>query len=378
MKILYITIPSYFDLEISLIRELSRYVEIKVLMIVSPISKQSSAFNISELPTGANILSFNDVPELHKYRRNVDLNLWNLASVSSNTIKEFFYLSKKIRNFAINWRPDIIHQTTIGKCAFTLLPFLVGFKKILTLHDPIPHNKLGFISNLSRTLIMMSAKNLLFLSKAHDDKFVKSNPIKYYKIYHSKLGVYDFLNSLTSNMELPTSYVLFFGRIDTYKGVDLLINAYKSTVAYKKGIKLVIAGKGEIGLPENELKDPNIILYNRYIENSELADLIRNCLCVILPYRSATQSGCLMSAYAFNKPVIATKVGDFPTEIVDRSTGFLIEPNNEIEIINGIDQFFTNDDNSKMSDNIKKSYGYGGNNSWAVIAKKLYDIYLKL
>ena len=102
MKILYITIPSYFDLEISLIRELSRYVEIKVLMIVSPISKQSSAFNISELPTGANILSFNDVPELHKYKRNVDLNLWNLASVSSNTIKEFFYLSKKIRNFAIN------------------------------------------------------------------------------------------------------------------------------------------------------------------------------------------------------------------------------------------------------------------------------------
>ena len=46
MKILYITIPSYFDLEISLIRELSRFVEIKVLMIVSPISKQSSAFNI--------------------------------------------------------------------------------------------------------------------------------------------------------------------------------------------------------------------------------------------------------------------------------------------------------------------------------------------
>ena len=137
-----------------------------------------------------------------------------------------------------------------------------------------------------------------------------------------------------------------------------------------EGIKLVIAGKGNIGV-EIDINNKDIVLLNRYIDNAELASLISNSQFVVLPYRTVTQSGVLKSAYAFNKPVVATRTGDFADEI-HSTEGILVEPSDEESLKEGIERMAQSDINF-YSKNISIRYSEDGADGWKQIAYKLMD-----
>ena len=86
MKILYLTVPSFFDLEISLIRELKKLVDIKVVMIVSPESMHSSAFSIDKLDERCDIIPATEYRGLEKYANMINLNDWYIANNPDNII----------------------------------------------------------------------------------------------------------------------------------------------------------------------------------------------------------------------------------------------------------------------------------------------------
>lgn len=98
-------------------------------------------------------------------------------------------------------------------------------------------------------------------------------------------------------------YILFFGSVNSYKGVDLLIRAFESFPRNKK-YKMVIAGKGQ----EYPTKSSDIIKINRFIEDDEIAQLFKRAKFVVYPYISATMSGVLSLAYYFNKLVLASDI----------------------------------------------------------------------
>ena len=100
--------------------------------------------------------------------------------------------------------------------------------------------------------------------------------------------------------------ILFFGTVDHYKGVDLLIEAYDQKVFHDKH-KLVIAGKGRHYVTDNK----NIIRLNRFIEDAEVRDLFTKAAIVVYPYRSATMSGVLSLAFYFRKKVVMSDVPFF-------------------------------------------------------------------
>jgi glycosyltransferase involved in cell wall biosynthesis len=192
----------------------------------------------------------------------------------------------------------------------------------------------------------------------------------------SKLSVYDILNRYKVHDNIYGNYILFFGRIESYKGVDLLIDAFFKSNLLSKGVKLVIAGKGRIVHDKSALPQ-NVVLINRFIENEELANLIFHCKYVVLPYLSATQSGCVMSAYAFNKPVLATDVGDFSLTIENCSTGLICKANDEFSLCNALNTL--NEMNlNDMQSNIEKKYQRNGAFSWHRIAMDLADGYKKI
>lgn len=101
-------------------------------------------------------------------------------------------------------------------------------------------------------------------------------------------------------------YILFFGSVNSYKGVDLLIRAFEGSHRIKK-YKVVIAGKGQ----EYPTKSSNIIRINRFIEDDELAQLFKRAKLVVYPYISGTMSGVLSLAYYFNKLVLASDIPFF-------------------------------------------------------------------
>lgn len=371
MNVLYLTIPSYFDLDVSLIREMQKETDIKVLMVLSPTSMKSSAFAIDKLEPMCDIIQAKQYPGIEKYGDVIDLNKWFIANNPDNSFFSCVHLFFKIRKFILDNKTELIHLTNMCKTVFFLIPFLYHFPlTLLTVHDPIPHNCLPWYEELFRRKLFFKAnKNLLFLSKVLLATFCKRYGFPQEKIFFSRISVYDVLKKYKISNNLYGEYILFFGRIEPYKGVDLLIKAFKRTLLAQKGVKLVVAGKGRLDHNKKSVED-NIVILNRFIPNDELATLISHCSFVVLPYISATQSGCIMSAFAFNKPVLASNVGNFPVDIIDNVTGLLCEPNDVDDLSKKIDSMYDLD-LKQISKNIRRRYQETGEYSWCQIAKEL-------
>jgi glycosyltransferase involved in cell wall biosynthesis len=109
-----------------------------------------------------------------------------------------------------------------------------------------------------------------------------------------------------AELKNTSDYILFFGAVDHYKGVDILISAYNRHPESDKH-KLVIAGLGNL----DKITEPNIIRLNRFIEDAEVRDLFTKAAIVVYPYRSATMSGVLSLAFYFRKKVVMSDVPFF-------------------------------------------------------------------
>lgn len=378
MKILYLTVPSFFDLEISLIRELRKLVELKVLMIISPESMHSSAFSIDKLDQRCDIIPAAEYNGMEKYRDMLNLEDWFIANNPDNSIGHCISLAFKIRNFYKQNNFTFLHSTTDCKTAIMFMPYVwKNSNTLYTVHDPIPHRKLSFLNDLIRyRLVFKSYKNLLLLSDALLEPFRNRYKIAAEKIYFSRLSIYDFLQYCKRLPNKIGNYILFFGKIVPYKGVDILIDAYLQSEARLQGIKLVVAGKGFLSHDKLKLGD-DIILKNEYISNDELATLIRHCKFVVLPYVSATQSGCVMCAYAFNKPIVATDVGDLPKEIDDGQTGIICKPNDVKDLQSAVDKMCEMN-LDEMSQKICSKYANAGLYSWRSSAKSIFNTYITI
>jgi len=88
--------------------------------------------------------------------------------------------------------------------------------------------------------------------------------------------------------------ILFFGRIEEYKGLDNLLNIIQLFNKNRLNYNFIIAGKGKIENMEKFLTFKNVTIINRFIEDEEIKNLFRKATFTILPYNSATQSGVII------------------------------------------------------------------------------------
>jgi glycosyltransferase involved in cell wall biosynthesis len=125
---------------------------------------------------------------------------------------------------------------------------------------------------------------------------------------------------------LKEPLVLFFGRMEYYKGLDYLVEA---AFILRGQFRFAIAGPGR--LPRRVARaihaNPDLFeLYNRYLDDHEVAHLFQRSAVCVLPYRQATQSGVPLIAAGFGVPVVATHLGAL-AEDVPRVGGLTVPPN---------------------------------------------------
>ena len=151
-------------------------------------------------------------------------------------------------------------------------------------------------------------------------------------------------------------YVLFFGFIRDYKGLDLLLEAFADERLRRMKIKLLVAGEfycdpkpyQEIIL-KHHLED-QVIMSNDFIPDSRVLNYFCAADLVVQPYKSATQSGVTQIAYHFNKPMIITNVGGLAEFVPHEKAGYVVRPDPD-EIAAAMVRFYLENKESEFSAN---------------------------
>ena len=170
-------------------------------------------------------------------------------------------------------------------------------------------------------------------------------------------------------------YTLFFGLIRDYKGLDLLLKAWKEW--NPQGRKLLIAGEfyasreKYLSLIEQLGLSDRVVLHDRFIPDEDVRCYFSAADALVLPYRTATQSGVTQIAYNFSLPMIVTRVGGLPEIVPDGRVGIVCEP--EVESIKeALERLYEGDTLQCFKENFaeeRKRF------SWAAMCDRLEEVY---
>ena len=160
-------------------------------------------------------------------------------------------------------------------------------------------------------------------------------------------------------------FILFFGFIRAYKGLDLLLQAMADEGVRKTGVKLIVAGefyedaKSYFDIIQSKHLDDSVILHTHFINNEDVRYYFSAASLVVQPYRSATQSGVTQVAYHFNKPMIVTDVGGLAEIVPDGRCGYVVTPDADA-IAKAITTFFKGEEDvfQQGIDEQKKLYSW--------------------
>jgi len=221
--------------------------------------------------------------------------------------------------------------------------FLVSFKKIFRFEivygvheNPFTNKeKSSFFVKKLEQFIFLKADRIVFYSNFLKDQMFDLVDDRQYGVL--PLGRYE-SEKLSLKKETTSGLkLLFFGRIEKYKGLDLLVNSFDEIKKRGCGVSLTIAGRGQIDSGTMmKIKNNGIRLINRWLSDLELEDIILEHDLIILPYREASQSGVVSMSFGLNKPVITSNVGGIGEQVKDGINGLVFELNNQEDLVNKI------------------------------------------
>jgi glycosyltransferase involved in cell wall biosynthesis len=181
------------------------------------------------------------------------------------------------------------------------------------------------------------------------------------------------------NLDPTFSYLLFFGFIRAYKGLDLLLEAFADRRLRSRNLKLIVAGEFyESDKPYCEIINTNnltadVIMLSRFIREDEVASLFCAADLVVQPYRSATQSGVTQIAYHFEKPMLVTDVGGLSEIVPDGKCGYVVKPE-PVCIADAIIDYFSNNRQEEFTKNVREEKNKF---TWSRLTSTIVDIYNK-
>ncbi|HLV41317.1 MAG TPA: glycosyltransferase [Brumimicrobium sp.] len=217
---------------------------------------------------------------------------------------------------------------------------------ISIVHNAIPHEQGQLDKTLSNYFFKRNT-HCIALSNAVKNDIQASYPeIKTKVLLHP---VYEHFGNEVNRSEAAAKlgldsskkYLLFFGLIRDYKGLDQLLLAMKEL---DEAVHLIVAGevygdfdKYETIIKENELSR-RVHLNLNYISDEMVKYFFSLASTVVLPYKSGTQSGIIAIAKHFNKPIVATDVGGLSEFIQHETEGLIVPPNDIKELANAINK----------------------------------------
>ena len=218
---------------------------------------------------------------------------------------------------------DVVYFESLHVWNLALMAFLGRkVRKYQVIHEVIPHEgdqQAGGVDLMNRvvcrTADIIVLRNQKYLPVMTERYQIDKTRVKFLELWRRYP---EFTEPSRSGR------FLYFGRMNPYKGADNLLEI----VRLCPEIRFDVIGRVD---PSMESvagcleKEKNVVLKNAYVSDEEMREAFVRCDWVIVPYKSASQSGIIIDAYKYSRPVIAFEVGAIAEQIDDGKSGFLIE-----------------------------------------------------
>lgn len=221
-------------------------------------------------------------------------------------------------------------------------------------HDILPHNN-SFVRKECQKIACRMASAVVLHNQKGMQQFSEIYGIPLDRLYYITL----WKNFPKERPIAATADFLSFGRIRKYKGLDALEKIIEKTtdISYKV-----------VGSPDDESKPQveklktlkNVFVDDREVDVAQMEKYFTDCGWIVLPYESASQSGVIIDAYRFSRPVIAFDVGAINEQVKDGESGFLVPAGDVDAFIETVRKAhgLTKEERARMSD---AAYKFGRN-----------------
>lgn len=380
MKIAYISSAAYSDVDLSIVSELQKTEDTTYIVLVHPGNIQSCALNFKNDSLQPGLNNGWELEGLRSHSGLIDINKsYVLYSDGSRPYSPKAFYNAFLFSRMLSKKYDIIHLTT-APALNELFLYLYRKKIVLTVHDPLPHSSSKSKGmELRRKIAFRMIKNLILLNSSQKESFISHYRIVHPNLMVSSLSCYNYLRKYNPVKNTQRKYILYFGNIVSYKGLDYLFPAMEKVHDSAPDLNLVVAGKGAYYFDISKYERLEYFdIQNRFIPDDELAELIYGAEFVVVPYVDATQSGVVMSAYAFNKPCVATNVGGLPEMVINGKYGEICDAKDVVSLSDSILRLYNTPGLiNQYIRNIRNDYD-DGVKSWPFIVASLVDYYKKL
>jgi D-inositol-3-phosphate glycosyltransferase len=184
---------------------------------------------------------------------------------------------------------------------------------------------------------------------------VATSPHPLYDFFGEKVSKIQAIKELNLNPDFR--YILFFGFVRKYKGLDLLMEGFAKSGLKSKKVKLIVAGEfyddssTYFELAKSLQIEESMVFRNEYIPEAEVKNYFCAAALVAQTYRSATQSGVTQIAYHFERPMLVTDVGGLSEIVPNGKAGFVVDPQPDA-IAESLARFFQNDLEEEFEKNV--------------------------
>jgi glycosyltransferase involved in cell wall biosynthesis len=228
-----------------------------------------------------------------------------------------------------------------------------GLRRVVICHNVVPHERLPAAGWLTRSTLRHA--DLLVTHAPQQEEELRAlgllGAVSVLPAFHPRFVADDLasapppaaVEAERRRLGDPGLLLLFFGAVRPYKGLDLALEAL-AQLDPALDARLVVAGRFWEGRDRYDRLIASLGLAGRveirdgYVTNEEAALLFSAADGVVLPYRSATQSGVAQLAFAYGTPVVATRVGGLPAAIEHGRTGLLCAPDNAFALARALDR----------------------------------------
>lgn len=235
---------------------------------------------------------------------------------------------------------DVIYFESLHTWNLPIMMLAGKAKTYQVIHEVIPHegDSQAKMVDLMNKAVVRLADTIILRNKTYIQDMIarygiSAGRIKYLELWRRYSGY---------TAPVHSKRALFFGRVNPYKGADNLLEI----VRLCPEIQFDVIGRVDPQMQEivDQLaKEKNVKLNNGYVTDAEMQEEFMNCDWVIVPYNSASQSGIIIDAYKYSRPVIAFAVGAIPEQVEDGKSGYLVEAK----------------DNTRFADKLKEAIHMG-------------------